>query len=440
MGQPSRKEQPGASNPATGGCPSVEIRPGEQSMDEIALAEYQRKMSAQVCREIIRQSQEHEQIMEEKAQKLWENAHNQLVDFLRYLDQDYSEACERGGCPLKSFSDDDLAYLIDLGKKYSDLEQELISFQEANKSLQVKYDALESHLAALRQVHKNAVDPTSQTQEPKINGMSDLNNSNPMPDWIKSWKKLKTFEKASTAILVMGETGLALRPSIINEMAKRLSLSEANKNLDEALNWLLTPDDNTLPVLIEIIKGIPDQGSSSGGNQPAVLHLTPDGRIAYQSLSGKIPAGNEYDILINYHSSPEHTILNIQAAEILMEAGYLIRGKAQEIQLSNGETYIPDIIAADPKTGELIFVEIERDVHKDRISRKQKWMKLYEASNGNLFVFCDNLNCQRAIQGEINLALSGLVYNSFLTNLHGIRKGKRSEKDGSIWISQRRGG
>jgi hypothetical protein len=437
-------------------------------MDEIALAEYQRKMSAQVCREIIRQSQEHEQIMEEKAQKLWENAHNQLVDFLRYLDQDYSEACERGGCPLKSFSDDDLAYLIhirlralqpnisineiqnenisvkkdlvDLGKKYSDLGQELISFQEANKSLQVKYDALESHLAALRQVHKNAVDPTSQTQEPKINGMSDLNNSNPMPDWIKSWKKLKTFEKASTAILVMGETGLALRPSIINEMAKRLSLSEANKNLDEALNWLLTPDDNTLPVLIEIIKGIPDQGSSSGGNQPAVLHLTPDGRIAYQSLSGKIPAGNEYDILINYHSSPEHTILNIQASEILMEAGYLIRGKAQEIQLSNGETYIPDIIAADPKTGELIFVEIERDVHKDRISRKQKWMKLYEASNGNLFVFCDNLNCQRAIQGEINLALSGLVYNSFLTNLHGIRKGKRSEKDGSIWLSQRCGG
>ena len=132
--------------------------------------------------------------------------------------------------------------------------------------------------------------------------------------------------------------------------------------------------------------------------------------------------------------------MNIQAAEILLEAGYLIRGKAQEIQLSNGETYIPDIIAADPNTGELIFIEIERDVHKDRISRKQKWMKLHEASNGNLYVFCDNLNCQRAIQGEINLALGELVYNSFLTNLHGIRKGKRSEKDGSIWISQRRGG
>jgi len=82
----------------------------------------------------------------------------------------------------------------------------------------------------------------------------------------------------------------------------------------------------------------------------------------------------------------------------------------------------------DPKTGEVIFVEVERDVSKDQISRKTKWMKFYEASNGNLYVFCDNLNCQRAIQGEINLALSGLSYNSFLTNLHGLRNGKRATR------------
>ena len=131
--------------------------------------------------------------------------------------------------------------------------------------------------------------------------------------------------------------------------------------------------------------------------------------------------------------------MNIQAAEFLAEEGYQIRGLAQAIQLSNGETYIPDIIAADPKIGEVIFIEVERDVHKDQMARKQKWMKQFEASGGNLYVFCDNLNCQRAIQGEINMALSGLEYNSFLTNLHGLRKEKRSEKDGSIWLSQLRG-
>jgi hypothetical protein len=119
--------------------------------------------------------------------------------------------------------------------------------------------------------------------------------------------------------------------------------------------------------------------------------------------------------------------------------GYLIKGQAQEIRLSNGGMFIPDIIALDQSTGELIFVEVERDVHKDQMARKQKWMNLYEASNGNLYVFCDNLTGQRAILGEINLALGGLAYNSFLTNLNGLRNGKRSEKDGSIWLSIRRG-
>ena len=169
-----------------------------------------------------------------------------------------------------------------------------------------------------------------------------------------------------------------------------------------------------------------------------MLHLTRDGQVAYQVLTGKIPKVNEFDALIRHHSSPEHTILNIQAGEILVDEGYRIQGRAQSINLSNGETYIPDITAVDSKTGEVIFVEVERDVSKDQISRKTKWMKFYEASNRNLYVFCDNLNCQRAIQGEINLALSGLSYNSFLTNLHGLRNGKRAGKDDSIWFSQRR--
>jgi len=136
--------------------------------------------------------------------------------------------------------------------------------------------------------------------------------------------------------------------------------------------------------------------------------LTRDGQVAYEVLSGKIPNENEFDSLIRHHSSPEHTILNIQAGEILVEEGYQIRGRVQSINLSNGETYIPDIVAVNPKTGEVIFIEVERDVSKDQVSRKQKWMKFYEASNGNLYVFCDNQNCQRAIQGEINLALNGL--------------------------------
>jgi hypothetical protein len=431
---------------------------------DLTLEEFQRNQSIRISREIIGQSEEHEQKMQTNAQKSWENAHKQLVALLRFLDQDYDESCEKATRPLESFSDDDLAYLIhvrlramqgnaskmkkpdgtidikqslkELSQKYADLEQTLLASQELNKKLQSEKSALEAHLAALRQIQK---DDVSQNIQPQKTDTEESSGLTPVPDWVKTWQSSKNFEKTSAAILVMGEMGIALRPSIIKQMANRLSLSAANKNLDEALNWLMSPEGNEVPILVEQINGVVEQGSSSGGNQPAVLHLTRDGQAAYQVLTGKIPKENEFDALIRHHSSPEHTILNIQAGEILVYEGYKIRGRAQTINLSNGETYIPDIIAVDPKTGEVIFVEVERDVSKDQISRKTKWMKFYEASNGNLYVFCDNLNCQRAIQGEINLALSGLSYNSFLTNLHGLRNGKRAGKDGSIWFSQRRG-
>ena len=433
-------------------------------MVDLTLEEFQRNQSTRISREIIGQSEEHEQKMLANAQKLWENAHKHLVALLRLLDQDYDESCEKATRPLESFSDDDLAYLIhvrlralqrpaskkiepleinelkqrlkELNQKYSDLERELIATQESKKNIQAEKAALEAHLAALRQIQKGDVAQNIQPQKTDTEESRDLT---PVPDWVKTWQSTKNYEKTSTAILVMGEMGVALRPSIIKQMAKRLSLSAANKNLDEALNWLMSLEGNEFPILVEQISGVVEQGSSSGGNQPEVLHLTQDGKAAYQVLSGKPPKENEFDSLLRHHSSPEHTILNIQAGEILVDEGYQIRGRAQSINLSNGETYIPDIVAVDPKTGEVIFIEVERDVSKDQVSRKQKWMKFYEASNGNLYVFCDNLNCQRAIQGEINLALSGLAYNSFLTNLHGVRSGKRSEKDSSIWLSQRKG-
>lgn len=431
-------------------------------MVDFTLEEFQRNQSVRISRDIIGQSEEQEQKMQINALKLWENAHQQLVALLRFLDQDYDESCEKANRPLESFSDDDLTYLIhvrirtlqdvasskgkpdetvrlkqnlvELGQRYTDLEQRLLILQEQNKKLHTDKDALDAHLSVLRQVRVEDIPVVK-----LVETMGDEENRIPAPDWMKTWQAAKVFEKTSTAILVMGETGLALRPSIVKQMAKCLSLSEANKGLDEAINWLTNPEDSICPMLVEEVTGISDQGSSAGGNLPSVLHLTNDGKIAYQLLTGKAPKENQYETLIKRHSTPEHTILNIQIAELLIEEGYQIRGQAQNIHLLSGETYIPDIIAVDPKTGEVIFIEVERDVHKDQMSRKQKWMKVYEASNGNLYVFCDNLNCQRAIQGEINLALSGLTYNSSLTNLNGIRNGKRSEKDKSLWLSQRRG-
>jgi len=160
---------------------------------DLTLEEFQRNQSTRISREIIGQSEEHEQKMQANAQKLWENAHKHLVALLRLLDQDYDESCEKATRPLESFNDNDLAYLIhvrlrtlqgpaskkiepeaindlkqrlkELNQKYSDLERELIATQESKKNIQAEKAALEAHLAALRQIQKDEV--AQDIQSPK---------------------------------------------------------------------------------------------------------------------------------------------------------------------------------------------------------------------------------------------------------------------------------
>jgi hypothetical protein len=436
-------------------------------MDQLSIEYYQKEQAELISQSIHTQSGQQLQKIQQVQQSQWLVAHMHLVSIQRIINQDYCEACEKSNHPLEKLADDELAYLIhirmralmddvnrkekpgelaeirsqleELSRKYSELEQMNMGLVEANKKLQDENSNLNSHLSALRQAQRDVLNQTVTETRLVAEAPVTPGNSASLPTWIKYWQASKGFEKSSVAILVMGDTGKALRPSITREMAKRLSLSMDNNSLDEAVSRLLIEEQNIHPILIEKIEGIPEQGSSSGGNSPDVLRLTEAGLHAYQALAGHESNGNEYDRLIRCHSSPEHTILNVQAAEFLVEAGYLIKGQVQEIQLPNGSSFIPDISAIDPTTGELLFIEVERDVHKDKMARKQKWINLYEASNGNIFVFSDNLTGQRAIQGEINLALGGLNYNSFLTNLHGLRNGKRSEKDGGIWLSVRRG-
>jgi hypothetical protein len=425
-----------------------------------SLEGFQQNQGQQISKAIIMQSEQQEQKMQASWQKQYLVAQGYLVNLLRILDKDYDEACEKSSHPLESFSAEDLNYLINarinalldtikgrdqnseeqasqlrvenLLNRYTLLEKENISLQEEIACLRNENDKLTAHLSAINQAHKNYSIDKNEISEQK-----DVIET--MPDWFSSWQASKGYKRSSMAIMVMGDTGKALRPSIIKEMAKRLSLSVVNHSLDEAINRILIVDEQLLPALIERIECYMEKGASSGGNHPDILRLTKDGDLVYKQLAGKMPEENEYERLIRSHSSPEHTILNLQVNEVLVENGYLIQGQVQEIQLSDGSTYIPDVSAINPETGEIIFIEVERDTKKDYSTRKQKWMKQYEATNGKLFVFCDNLSCQRTIQGEINLALGEMKFESFLTNLHSLRNGKRSMKNDSIWLSERRG-
>ena len=156
--------------------------------------------------------------------------------------------------------------------------------------------------------------------------------------------------------------------------------------------------------MIEIFRPWDADGAGSGGRYPDLIRLTDRGQMAYWLLTGSQPAINEYDLLLERHVSPEHTLLNLQAADVLREAGYQVNQTPPDVRLPDGGSFKPDLALIDEQ-GALLFVEVERDTDKNIEQRKAKWRNFHQASGGKMYVVCDNRSCMRSIRSEINYCL-----------------------------------
>jgi hypothetical protein len=432
------------------------------------LADQQFDQANRISDEIVRQSIQQQQALQASAESKWENAHRGLVQIVRILDSDYYDACQKSGLAIEKFEDEALIQWIEIRmkgllnrltlmmrpdnsaviqnnldeavRKIEKAQQEEARLRAIIQGLRAENQQLTTHLAAIQQVQRPRNRSDTDVSEPKQAprpGATKVDTVGNEPDWMQEWRSGRTFAKESAALILMGETCKCLRPTLIDLLARKLNLSPTNSSLSEAFNRLLNLDASG--GLIEFLDVFTQPGASTGGNHPDIVHLTERGRNAYQYLTGQPVLENEYERLIRKHKTPEHTVLNIQAGEALVElGGYQILEQAPDIQLPNGSLFIPDLIALDKTTGEMIFIEVERDTNKDRNVRTMKWKNIMNATNGNIYVICDNISCERAIQTEINRALGESRFNSHLTNLNSLRKGKRGQ-DGGIWLSVRNG-
>lgn len=430
------------------------------------LAAHQSEQASRISDEIVRQSIEHQQALQVNAERKWKTSHHALVQIVRSLDPDYYDACQKSGHSIEQFEDEGMHHWIEIHIKslqnrltqmtrpdnsatlQNSLDEAFLKIETAQREegrlreiiqhLQTENQQLSTHLHAIQQVQRpkdtDLAEEMRTRQELRREEISGQVASNE-PGWMKEWRNGRTFQKESTALMLMGETGKALRPMLINLLAEKLNLSPTNSSLSETFNRLLNLDaSGGLTVLMDVFN---QPGATTGGNHPDILRLSDRGRLAYEYLTNKQPAENEYERLIRKHKSPEHTVLNIQASEALVDfGGYKIVHEAPDIQLPDGSVFVPDLVVLDQKTGETIFIEVERDTNKDRTSRTRKWKNVMTATNGNIYVVCDNISCERAIQAEINQALGEARFNSHLTNLNSLRKGKRAQ-DGGIWLSVR---
>ncbi|MDI6694261.1 MAG: hypothetical protein QME21_04385 [Anaerolineales bacterium] len=319
-----------------------------------------------------------------------------------------------------------------LRSQYETLREENARLVSQVSSLEAERINLLNQVAALQSAAPASSRQSENQEEVKSTDTETMNDRPPEPDWMVAWRQTETFDRDSRILIMIGKTGLSRRPVIEAQAAGLLGIKKAGGSLQALLTRL---EDLHL---IERFRPWTADGAGTGGKFPDLVRLTDQGRLAYWLLTNLQPQANEYDLLLERHVSPEHTLLNLQAADMLREAGYQVDLTPAEITLPDGGLFRPDLAIVDD-LGTTYFVEVERDVDKNLEQRQAKWRNFHHASGGKMFVVCDNRSCMRNIRSEINYCLGNRSLVVSLTNLADLQTGKRGEGD-RIWLEVKQKG
>lgn len=399
--------------------------------------------------------------LREQAETRWRMAQRVLVSLLETFAPEEVDQRLKNGRPLDHLPVDELEQLVrqQVGNRLHQAQSLLKESQSAQRvqNLRDQLEKMAVHADELRKENKQLQDQNNQIEAEKIDLLNQLaalravsqaerqtdavdgpidSSSDggvpPEPAWMATWRQAETFERDAGILKMIAETGLARRPVIEAQAAEMLGIKKAGGSIQALMSRLM--DLN----LVETFRPWAADGAGTGGRYPDLVHLTDQGRLAYWLLTGQQPQVNEYDLLLERHVSPEHTLLNLQAADVLREAGYQVNLTPPEITLPDGGLFRPDLVIIDDQ-GATHFVEVERDVDKNFEQRQAKWRNFYQASGGRMFVVCDNRSCMRNIRSEINYCLRNSPLLVSLTNLADLHAGKRGEGD-SVWLEARNRG
>ncbi|GAP13174.1 hypothetical protein LARV_00925 [Longilinea arvoryzae] len=385
-------------------------------------------------------------------------AHSGLVSFLTLLDPGYIDGWIKGGKTLAQLDDrfvqmrvtdllkqlrdkpvpptpetgeEQQRRILELQKQTQTLQDALTLAKQRTETLEQEIRALQSRNSIQQQVEQlvikerqTASTASSETSgSPVLKGMSE-------PNWMAEWRKRTTFDRDAVLLTVIGETGISRRPRIIQLAAVRMAVKPENSALGDTIRRIEKRG------LIERLELFEKRGSDTGGVLPYLYHLTEQGRQAYWLLSGKNALECEFDVLMKRHKSPEHTLLNMKVREFLDDHQvYQVLLEAAALVLPDGHKFEPDITARDGSTGELVYIEVEREANKDAQARIQKWQNFHIASHGIIRVICDKPSFMRKLASEINFALSGQRFATYISNVEEMEAALVTK--GHIWVMER---
>lgn len=334
------------------------------------------------------------------------------------------ERCSLTTRPLPSSNQAESLQQVQVRLKQA--EAEVQRLEQEKQQLSDQLAAARSQLQAIQQAAGQPI--REETVSPAIPVTPSVLNS--VPNWFNDWQNGRGYENEARVIRLLGESGLARRPALVALAQKvyQMGASSFHYSLDRLIEREM------------IAKAGPVEKTASIGID--LLILTERGKEAFQQITGQAAAESEYAIFA-HHSSPEHALLILEAADMLSTEGYQVMLKdAQNILLENGSQVRPDLVAKDPE-GKIIFVEVERDTYKGP-PRVDKWRNLHTATHGELYIICDTYACLCQVRNETNQVLEGMAYARCLTDLRSLHGNsgrgvapKRNPRDGSMWIEKK---
>lgn len=323
------------------------------------------------------------------------------------------------------------------------LEQELATTRQELATKQAALEQAELRVAVLqqaledsqrrlgqRQVSPATPAPAAQGQPPSepLPGIPSAGEQQPepgegewLPEWVREWQRKKTYERDVVLLQVLAETGVARRKRAAELFAARLGLEPSGGGISRAFQRL------TRLGVAEVI----EVRTETSGRSTHLLRLTERGRDAYRLLFHADPAPSQTTELLKRHKSPEHALLNLEAADLLREAGYEVDVFPGQIELPGGRLFAPDLAAS--RGGRTIFVEVERATRKAPDERGRKWDNYYDATGGQFYIVVADRSALDVIKSEILFWAGRRPLVLWMTSVSEAR----GRKGDAVWLFKR---
>lgn len=401
-----------------------------------------------ISMEMLRQLLAIQNALNEGLQGRLQRIKNRLTDLIYQYAPQEADQQARAGQPLETYSEEALLDRIQVileRNKLAHPPSANTAAHEAIQQVQARLKQSEAQVQQLEQEKRQLIEQLEAARN-QLNAIQQATDQTKRaevvlpviyqpetaqtPDWFREWQAGRGYENEERVTRLIGESGLARRPAIVALAQKvyQMGASSFHYSLDRLIERKMiekaAPVEKTASIVIDL------------------LILTELGKAAYQQTTGQVAAESEYAIFA-HHSSPEHALLILEAADVLNAENYQVMLKdAENILLENGSQVRPDLVARSPE-GKIVFIEVERDAYKGT-PRVEKWRNLHTATHGELYIICENYACLCQVRNETNQVLEGMPYSRFLTDLRSLHGNpgrgvapKRNAKDGSMWIEKK---